>query len=336
MMKSECVICGSRDYSVEEEWRGFYLAKCKRCAVTFTVNPDYRPEAYDAAYKGSEGTPVPGEHSYVYVNPAERLKLELQAFLVPPPRLTPAEQTALSWIKRNASKGAIVIDCGCGSGRFLRALQRHGFQAIGVELSSELVEMLNSAGSPAIIGKAPDFEWSGESPFAITFFEVLEHLPQPVDILMKLRERFPATSILASVPSPYRPALLLKGERNLSDYPPNHFLRWTPKALKIAFQRAGYREIKVILPPPVGSEMLPGLGQLLCKLRKKQQGVLTSSATGEKNHSNVHLVTRLNATSALWALWFYQRMADIAGFPKAWLARQKAASASSMLVIAKP
>jgi len=153
---------------------------------------------------------------------------------------------------------------------------------------------------------------------------------------MKLRERFPATSILASVPSPYRPALLLKGERNLSDYPPNHFLRWTPKALEIAFQRAGYREIKVILPPPVGSEMLPGLGQLLCKLRKKQQSVLTSSATGEKKRSNVHLVTRLKATSALWALWLYQRMADIAGFPKAWLARRKGASSASMLVIGKP
>jgi hypothetical protein len=209
------------------------------------------------------------------------------------------------------------------------------FSSDRVELSPELVEMLNCAWLPAIIGKAPDFEWGGESPFAITFFEVLEHLPQPVNVLMKLRERFPATSILASVPSPYRPALLLKGERSLSDYPPNHFLRWTPKALEIAFQRAGYREIKVILPPPVGSEMLPGLGQLLYRLRKKQKGVLTSSATREI-HSNVHLMTRLKATSALWALWLYQRIADIAGFPKTWLAKRKGASAASMLVIAKP
>jgi hypothetical protein len=122
----------------------------------------------------------------------------------------------------------------------------------------------------------------------------------------------------------------------MSDYPPNHFVRWTPKALEIAFQRAGYQEIKVILPPPVGSEMLPGLGQLLYKLRKKQQSVLTSSATGEKKHSNLHLVIRVKATSALWALWLYQRIADIAGFPKAWLAKQKGASAASMLVIAKP
>jgi SAM-dependent methyltransferase len=335
-MKSQCVICGSTDSSLEEEWRGFKLAKCKRCHVTFTLNPDYRPEAYNAAYKGSEGTPVPEEHSYVYVNPAERLKLELQAFIVPPPRLIPGEQIALSWIKANAPKGVIVIDCGCGSGRFLRALQHYGFQAVGVELSPDLVEMLNSAGLPAIIGKAPDFEWSGESPFAITFFEVLEHLPQPVDVLKKLRERFPATSILASVPSPYRPGLLFKGERGLSDFPPNHFLRWTPKALEIAFQRAGYREIKVILPPPVGSEMLPGLGQLSHKLRKKKQGMLTSSTTVEKKHSNVHLTTRLKATSALLALWLYQRIADIAGFPKAWLATQKGASAASMLVTAKP
>jgi SAM-dependent methyltransferase len=337
MNESECVVCGSKEYSLEEKWRGFHLAKCKHCGVTFTLNPDYHPEAYGAAYKGSEGTPVPEEYSYIYVNPAERLKLELQAFFLPPPRLTPAEQAALAWIKCNAPEGATVIDCGCGSGRFLRALRRHGFQGIGVELSPELVEMLNCAGLTTILGKAPDFRWDGESPFAITFFEVLEHIPYPVDVLKILRSRFPTASILASVPSPNRPGLLFKGERGLADYPPNHFLRWTPEALEIAFQRASYREVRVILPAPVGSEMLPGLGQLLHKLRVKARKGTSSILTKEgQNPSAVNLITRFKATFTLLALWGYQRAADIVGFPKAWLARQKGASAASMLVIAKP
>ena len=338
-MISECVVCGSREYSLEEEWRGFRLAKCKHCGVTFTLNPDYHPEAYDAAYKGSKGTPVPEEHSYVYVNPADRLKFEIEAFLVPPPRLTPAERVALAWIERNAPKGAIVIDCGCGSGRFLRALKRRGFSGIGVEISPELVDMLNRSGLSTIQGKAPDFEWNGEPPFAITFFEVLEHIPQPVGVLKSLRERFPATSILASVPSPNRPGLLFKGERGLSDYPPNHFLRWTPEALEIAFRRAGYREVRVILPAPVVSEMLPGLGQLVYKLRRKQRRGSSSNVTRvkrERKYSNVRLMTQLKATSALWALWLYQRMADIVGFPKSWVSGRRGASTASMLVIARP
>ena len=107
-MKKECVICGSIDWALEEDWRGFELAKCSRCGATFTLNPDYRPEAYDAAYKGTSGTPVPEEHTYVYVAPAKRLELETQAFLIPP-RLTPAEKLALTWLKRHARRGDILV-----------------------------------------------------------------------------------------------------------------------------------------------------------------------------------------------------------------------------------
>lgn len=333
---TECVACGSSEWDPVEQWHGFQIARCQECGLSFTLNPSYRPEKYRDAYKGEGDLPVPEKHAYVYAAPGERLRLESMAFVVPPPRLTPAERAALAWIEWEAPRGALVIDCGCGSGRFLRALKRRGFRGVGVEISPEVVNALNRSGLTAIVGKAPDFGWDSEPPFAITFFEVLEHLPQPVDVLKGLLERFPTVCILASVPSPNRPGLLLKGERSLSDYPPNHFLRWTVEALKRAFRRAGYKHVEVILPPPAGSEMLPGLGQLIWPLWRRRGKRDGSNMKRETKGRNVQLKERSKATSALWALWLYQRTMEIVGAPKAWVARRRGASAASMLVIAKP
>ena len=183
---------------------------------------------------------------------------------------------------------------------------------------------------------APDFEWHGGTPFAITFFEVLEHLPQPVDILIRLHRRFPDAAILASVPSPRRPGLLFRGERGLSDYPPNHFLRWTPEACERAFCRAGYTRVEVILPPPVGSEMLPGLGSFIYRFRQRLQRGRTSHLTKQAKACDGCLMERFRATAALWTLWLYYRATDVVGSPRAWVARRRGASAGSMLVIAEP
>ena len=334
---TKCVACGSSQWNHEEEWRGFQMARCRECGLTFTLNPNYKPARYDDAYRGEGDLPVPEEHAYVYTAPGARLKLETMALLIPPPRLTPAERRALYWLKRHVRRGSIVIDCGCGSGRFLRALKSAGFKAIGVEISSEMVKNLRKAGLEAIEGKAPDFPWDGPPPSAITFFEVLEHIPDPLSLLKGLRKRFPETAILASVPSPYRAGLLLTGERGLSDYPPNHFLRWTPKSLEVAFHRSGYREVTVILPPPLGSEILPGLGQLVFKIRGTGKGRgLTKGFQSRSTLDKVSWSQRIKATFALWTLFAYQRMADIVGYPKAFQARRKGASAASMLVIAKP
>jgi SAM-dependent methyltransferase len=305
----------------------------------FTLNPDYRSERYESAYEGKGDLPVPVEHSYVYQSPMERLRLESIAFRLPPPRLTPAEKIALRWIKRHAPKDAVIVDCGCGTGRFLRALKRASVQGVGVDISEELIDELCRVGLKAVVGKAPDFPWNNKPPFGITFFEVLEHLPTPVDILQALHSRFPQTVILASVPSPFRPGLVLKGRRGLSDYPPNHFLRWTPQALEKALERAGYSRVEVILPPPVGSEMLPGLGQLVFKLKAKRKRSLTSTkliAMTPKLRARNHPFERIGITGLLWLHRSYQVIADTLGRWKASYAQKKGASASSMLVIAQP
>jgi SAM-dependent methyltransferase len=335
-----CAGCGSADWKLQETWLAYQLATCSRCGVTFTVNPDYKRDRYVAAYaEASNQLPVPENHAYVYASPKLHLVLETMALpgLLPPPRLTPAERVALRWLKSCAPNHALIIDCGCGAGRFLRGLTRAGFQAIGTEISEPLVISLNRCHLNAILGGAPDFPWDGPAPFAISFFEVLEHFPDPASIIERLRERFPSTHILASVPSPRRTQLLLNGKRDLSDYPPNHFIRWTPAGLERFFRNAGYSSVQLRLPAPAGSEMMQGLGQIVLRspnrpgLRGMRGYLRVPNGNG-----NTKPAIRVGATAALWFIRGYQWAADVVGFPSAWRARRKGASAGSLLVIASP
>jgi hypothetical protein len=115
----------------EQEWQGYQLARCLDCFMTFTLNPDYSSERYAAVYgDATDGTPVPSDRPHVYRIPERRLMFEGQALFVPPPRLTPSERRALSWLKRNAPRTRSIVDCGCGTGRFLEALSAAAPKAI--------------------------------------------------------------------------------------------------------------------------------------------------------------------------------------------------------------
>jgi len=174
---NRCVACGSQALAHEREWHGYEILECRECGLSMTGNPDYTRERYVAAYAGeSEHATLPTEFAHIYTSPERRLALELSSRVVPPPQLTPAERRALAWIERHAPSDATIVDCGCGTGRFLRALKRKDVAARGFELSSEVVAQLRSAGLDVTQGAAPDFPWAGEAPFAVTFFEVLEHL----------------------------------------------------------------------------------------------------------------------------------------------------------------
>jgi SAM-dependent methyltransferase len=330
-----CVVCGSRNWSITEEWKGYRLATCSECGLVFTVNPDYEAERYVAAYQQSpEEGPVPLDHRYMYAAPEKRLELEAMAFFVPPPRLTPTERLALKWLKAHAPSGAQIIDCGCGAGRFLRALNKAGFRGAGVEISETLVELLNRSGLLAVRGLASDFPWDKPAPFAITLFEVLEHIPNPLELVKTLKNRFPNTRVLASCPSPRRAVLLLHGKRGISDFPPNHFIRWTPRALENAFTKAGYTTVQVRIPAPIGSELIPGLASMLSRFIKLKPSRVSTASVGQAR-SSPSLQKRMAATVLIWAQKAYQTVMEILATPRAKQAAKKGASASSMLAVAE-
>ena len=334
-MMDRCAACGSDRWSIAERCAGYELATCRDCGLTFTRNPDYSSQRYLVAYRQVPGeAPVPEKDAYKYSMPARRLELECMALIPPAPRLTPAQRLALNWLKTKLPARGTVLDYGCGSGSFLWALRRAHFHAVGLEVADLLVHLLRRRGFEAIAASAADFHWSGNPPAAITFFEVLEHFPDPQALIGALKQRFPDAMILASVPSPLRSGLLLRGERSSTDLPPNHYLRWTPRALELFFRRVGYNSVTVVLPAPVGSEMMPGAGQLLTRLTGSSRSAATDGANRLSSGAPPWIAC-LGAMAMLWLQRTYQTVMDVIGAPRAWSASCRGATAGSMLVIAE-
>jgi SAM-dependent methyltransferase len=334
---SRCVACTSLNWKVSEVRNGYELAVCSDCGLLFTVNPDYSQERYLATYEGKPTeAALPEEYSHVYAGPQLRLELEGRAFFCPPPRLTPAERLALRWVKDRLSPKAVVAECGCGTGRFLRALKNIQLSGVGVELSAVTVQLLNRAGLKSIQGAAPDFPWESPEPFAIAFFEVLEHLAEPRQVIEPLKKRFPRAAIIGSVPCPTGTSA---GNKSPADSPPHHYLLWTPTALERFFGQLGYARITVQVPEPPGYEQMATCGMFLSRFKRfrSRPSSGTAPTVAQSDSSIPHPGSGpLAATLKIWLLWAYHLWIDVVGAPRARRAARKGFSASSMFFVAEP
>jgi SAM-dependent methyltransferase len=327
-----CPACAAPDREFVEAAHGFEIVRCTTCGLEYTMNPVVDLNEYAKTYGGEGGLLV---NPRPYASPAARLALECDAFFRPAPQLAVAQRWVLEQIEAQIPQDSAVLDLGCGTGRFLAVLSRRSYRGIGIDPAETVVAALRKLGYAAHVGSVPGLRWDGPAPAVITLFEVLEHLVDPLAVLKELRTRFPTAHVGASVPSPFRAGL--KRGRGQTDYPPNHFLRWTPSALQRAFERAGYRAIEVSIPPPAGSELLAGAGALLPFFVLRWLAHPRAEAPGQHPRSGEPAVLRrVVATAMLLAHRSWTLFTTVAGAPGARLAARQGLSSSSIAVWAVP
>ena len=83
-----------------------------------------------------------------------------------------------------AGKGKCVLDVGCASGAFVKAALDQGWTAQGIEPSEGLVEFARNRGLDVSAGVFEDIPLAATFDM-ITFWDVLEHLTNPREILEK-------------------------------------------------------------------------------------------------------------------------------------------------------
>ena len=89
--------------------------------------------------------------------------------------------------------GKKVLDFGCGDGDFLKLIESHCENVTGVELQTSYVTALNDLGIECFthLDAIPDKQID-----TCTSFHVIEHLPDPVEILSEIRKKMASNGTL--------------------------------------------------------------------------------------------------------------------------------------------
>ena len=139
----------------------------------------------------------------------------------------------LAWMTALTQPRAKLLDIGCGSGAFVAHARNAGRDAYGIDFNDQEISVGRSAFQldgflmTGDVLAMPD-SWSEFD--LITMFEVIEHLPNPRQVIQEAFRRLKKGGHLAiSCPNEKRwqPA-----GRIFVDYPPHHLTRWTPRGLQ--------------------------------------------------------------------------------------------------------
>lgn len=165
---------------------------------------------------------------------------------------TPLESTY--WIISFIRPGSRVLDIGCGTGSITQAiLKERQVEIIGIEPNKERAEaaqklglrVLNDVYTDEFAGKYGKFDY-------IVFADVLEHLEDPFDLLVKVMKSLSENGrVIASVPNVAHWSVRLSLLVGRFDYAPTGImdathLRWfTRESLVRLFMTAGYEVVEM-------------------------------------------------------------------------------------------
>lgn len=83
--------------------------------------------------------------------------------------------------------GSLLLDLGCSSGGFLRAMKSPAWKLHGIEMSQTVASQAEAAsGATVFVGDILDAPYPDASFDVITAFHVMEHVYQPLDVLGKI------------------------------------------------------------------------------------------------------------------------------------------------------
>jgi SAM-dependent methyltransferase len=129
-----------------------------------------------------------------------------------------------------------ILDAGCGSGRNMIELARHG-TVTGVELSQTSVDLARARNSGEVIaGSVLDMPFADDSFELAVSLDVIEHLEDDLGALRELRRTVvPGGALLVTVPA-YQ--WLWSGHDEIN----HHHRRYTRRSLKAVAEQAGWRQ----------------------------------------------------------------------------------------------
>lgn len=136
--------------------------------------------------------------------------------------------------------GGRFLDVGCGSGDMIAAMAHLGMVSEGVEPSHYAAAKATAAGLKVTCSLLRDASFPDASFDAVSMFHVLEHTPDPIEVLRECRRILkPGGELVIGVPNFNSLVFGLVGKGWVGLQLPSHVQHFSPNSLRAAAVRAG-------------------------------------------------------------------------------------------------
>ena len=223
---TSCWICGTVA-APHPRYPGSGLHRCPACGFGFLPESSAEDarEFYSARYF-EDYSPQGGYDERVeYRRHDAAVRADLVASVVPPP--------------------AGLLEIGCASGYFLEEAVRRGYDAEGIEPSSEqAADARRRAEVPVFAGTIAAASLPDGTLDLACGWHVLEHVVRPVEALSALRSALkPGGALVIEVPNAESMAAKHLGHKWLHLDLPHHVCQFGPQSLRLALAEAGFGSV---------------------------------------------------------------------------------------------
>lgn len=227
-----CALCGSDDTRLLVIRNSYRVVQCRRCSLVY-VNP--RPASQEEVTK-------------LYTD-AAYCDGQVKAFALER-RLREARERA-GLITQRFGRPGRLLDVGCSTGMFLRAAREQGWEVHGLDVSPGAIAHARATGLDASVGTLELAEFPPGSFDAVTLFDCLEHMLEPIDALRSAWRLLKTDGLLiVTTPnidgfSPQATYRLLGKTIGAWEHPipPHHLYQFSRRTLLRALGQAGFRPI---------------------------------------------------------------------------------------------
>jgi 2-polyprenyl-3-methyl-5-hydroxy-6-metoxy-1,4-benzoquinol methylase len=245
-----CNACGADQFAADSTVDEWTIGHCRACGLVF-VNP---APFFGATAEFSEMSRAFEYTEYMHqpVSP-EILSFERQQLAA-----NAVEMRRWSGGPAGSSQAIRFLDIGCGSGASIRAASDLGWDAIGIDIDPQLIQegrdqlQVDLRCVPILESGLP----SGSFDF-VKLRDVIEHLPNPLEVLVKVRELLAPDGVVllvtpneGSLATQARVALRRRRTVVATVPPPHHLHSFSSKTLARTLHRAGLRQQTTLTTTP--------------------------------------------------------------------------------------
>jgi len=235
---------------VSREW--FDLYNCTNCGLTFTANPPVESEI-GRYYQSEDYVSHSGSPKGLW----GRTYQLARNFAVGSKRRFVQSHTGL--------KTGVILDYGCGVGFFLKEMQGSGWTVHGVEPAEGARKIAGDKLGKVVVSPESFAEANASELDVVTLWHVLEHLPNPKEILTRIAESMkPGGVLIIAVPNSNSWESKQFGPDWAAWDVPRHLMHYSPTRLEALLTEVGFH--------PKEFKTLPLDPFYICLLSERQAG----------------------------------------------------------------